>query len=148
MLPRKDDSVTGTAMTTLVPSNLNIVRSISTAWERGDYSSVAWADSDIQFVIADGPEAGRRKGRAGLAPSLQEFGNAWQEYRSRVEEYCEVDDGVLVLTYATGRGKASGLEIGEKRANLFRLRAGKVTSLAVYWDRARALVDAGLAPAA
>jgi ketosteroid isomerase-like protein len=135
-------------MTRADKSNLDIVRSISSAWERGDYSEFEWADSDIQFVIADGPEAGRRTGQAGLAPSLQEFGSAWEEYRSRVEEYREVDDGVLVLTYATGRGKASGLEIGEQRANFFRLSAGKVTSLVVYWDRARALADAGLAQAA
>ena len=129
-------------------TDLNIVRSISSAWERGDYSSVDWAASDIQFVIADGPEAGHRTGRGGLAPSLHDFECAWEEYRSRVEEYREVEDGVLVLTYATGRGRASGVEIGERRANLFRLRAGKVTSLIVYWDRARALADAGLAPAA
>ena len=106
------------------------------------------ADSDIQFVIADGPEAGRCTGRADLAPSLQDFENAWDEYHSRVEEYRELDDGVLVLTYATGRGKASGVEIGERRANLFQLHDGKVTSLVVYWDRMRALADAGLAHAA
>jgi ketosteroid isomerase-like protein len=129
-------------------TNLSIVRSISSAWARGDYSSVEWADAEIQFVIADGPEAGRSTGPAGLAPSLEEFGDAWDEYRSRVEEYRELEDGVLVLTYATGRGKASGVEIGERRANLFRLHAGKVTSLVVYWDRARALADAGLAHAA
>jgi ketosteroid isomerase-like protein len=129
----------------VAPTNLNIVRSISTAWERGDYTSLEWADSEIEFVIADGPEAGQRTGRAGLAPSLQDFGNAWDEYSSRVEEYREVQDGVLVLTYATGRGKASGVEIGEKRANLFRLREGKVTSLVVYWNRAQAIADAGLA---
>jgi ketosteroid isomerase-like protein len=126
-------------------SNLNIVRSISSAWERGDYSSLEWADAEIEFVIADGPEAGHRTGLAGLAPSLQEFGNAWEDYHSSVEEYREVDDGVLVLTYATGRGRASGVEIGERRANLFQLRSGKVTSLVVYWDRARALADAGFA---
>jgi ketosteroid isomerase-like protein len=129
-------------------SNLSIVRSIADAWERGDYSSVEWAHSDIQFVIADGPEAGRRTGRAGLAPSLQEFENAWDEYHSRVEEYRELDDRVLVLTYATGRGKSSGVEIGERRANLFQLRGGKVTSLVVYWDRTQALADAGIAHAA
>lgn len=125
-------------------NNLNIVRSISTAWEQGDYSSTEWADSEIRFQIADGPEAGLSTGHDGLAPSLEEFGSAWDEYHSRVEEYREVEDGVLVLTYATGRGKASGVEIGGHRANLFHLRAGKVTSLVVYWDRARALADVGL----
>ena len=101
---------------------------------------VGWL-SAIEFVIADGPEAGQRTGLAGLAPSLHEFENAWDEYRSRVEEYREVDDGVLVLTYATGRGKASGVEIGERRANLFHLHAGKVTSLIVYWNRAEKRLD-------
>ncbi len=135
-------------MTTPAASNLNIVRSIASAWERGDYTSVEWADTDFQFVIADGPEAGRRTGLAGLAPSLLEFDSAWEEYRSEVEEYRELEDGVLVLTYASGRGKASGVPIGERRANRFRLRDGKVTSLVVYWDRERALADAGLSAAA
>jgi ketosteroid isomerase-like protein len=148
MLPRKEDFMSSRAIPHATRSNLNIVRSISSAWERGDYSSLEWADSEIEFVIADGPEAGHRTGLAGLAPSLREFGNAWDNYRSRVEEYREVDDGVLVLTYATGRGRASGVEIGERRANLFQLRSGKVTSLIVYWDRTRALADAGLALAA
>jgi ketosteroid isomerase-like protein len=148
MLSRKDDSMMVHETSDVEQSNLSIVRAISSAWERGDYSSVEWADSEIQFVIADGPEAGSSTGQAALAPSLQEFGNAWEEYRSRVEEYRELEDGVLVLTYATGRGRASGLEIGERRANLFRLHAGKVTSLVVYWNRARALADAGRALAA
>jgi ketosteroid isomerase-like protein len=135
-------------MTTLAAANLNIVRSISAAWESGDYTSVEWADPEIRFVIADGPDAGQRRGRAGLAPTLREFGNAWEEYRSEVEEFRELDDGVLVLTYASGRGRASGVEIGERRANRFHLRDGKVTSLVVYWDRERALAEAGLVSAA
>jgi ketosteroid isomerase-like protein len=52
---------------------------------------------------------------------------------------------VVVLTHAFGRGKASGAEIRERRANLFRLRGGKVTKLVVYWNRERALADLGLA---
>jgi ketosteroid isomerase-like protein len=136
---------TGAATVRTASHNVDIVRSISSAWERGDYSSVEWADAEIEFVIADGPEPGRMRGRAVLGPSLLEFGSAWEDYHSEVEEYREIDDGVLALTYASGRGRLSGVEIGEKRANVFYLRDGKVTDLVVYWDRERALADVGVA---
>jgi ketosteroid isomerase-like protein len=128
-------------------SNLELVRSIAEAWARGCYSSVEWAHPEIEFVIADGPEPGRLTGRTVLAPKLVEFQNAWEEYHSEAVEYRELDDErVLVLTYASGRAKASGLEIGQMRANLFHVQGGKVTRLVAYWDRERAFADLGLAP--
>ena len=38
--------------------NLDLVCSIYTAWERGNYSSGEWQHAEIEFVIADGPTPG------------------------------------------------------------------------------------------
>jgi ketosteroid isomerase-like protein len=133
-------------------ANLNLVRSIYAAWERGDYSSTEWADPEIEFVIADGPDPASWTGLAGMAEGWRGFLTAWEDYHFEAEEYRELDDErVLVLLQLSGRGNTSGLELGQMRAkgaNLFHVRGGKVTRLVVYFDRERALADLGLAPEA
>jgi len=49
-----------------------------------------------------------------------------------------------VLTHASARGKASGMAIIQKGAELFEIHAGKVTRIVTYFDRANALADLGL----
>jgi ketosteroid isomerase-like protein len=129
-------------------ANLELVRSIRAAWERGDYSSAKWAHPDIEFVIADGPAPGRWTGLAGMAQGFRSFVSAWEEFHAEADEYRELKgDHVLVLGQMGGRGKSSGLELGEMRARgatLYQLREGKVTKLVVYFDTERALADLGL----
>jgi ketosteroid isomerase-like protein len=131
-------------------AHLDLVRSIFSAWERGDYGSVEWAHPEIEFVIADGPTAGQWNGLAGMEEGFRDFLSAWEEHRAGAEEFREVDDErVLVLVRVIARGKASGLELGQMRAkgaSLFQFREGKVTRLVCYFDRKRALADLGPAP--
>ena len=128
--------------------NVDLVRSMYAAWERGDYSATEWAHPEIEYIIADGPAPGSWSGLAGMASGWRDFLGAWQEYRSEVEEYRVIDDErVLVLMRATGRAKTSGLELGQmgsRGAVVFHLRGGKVTRLVSYMDRENALADLGL----
>ena len=128
--------------------NVGIARSIYAAWERGDFSSADWADPGIETVIADGPAPGRSTGVSGAAELWGNFLNAWEGYRSQAEEYRELDDErVLVLISRTGRGKRSGIELGEiasEGAVLYHIQGGRVTRQVVYVDRANAFADLGL----
>jgi ketosteroid isomerase-like protein len=128
---------------------LELVRSIYAAWERGDFSSAAWADPEIEFVLADGP-SGRETwtGLARLREGYRDYLSAWDAYRVEADEFRELDrERVLVLVRRSGRGRTSGLDLGQMRtpgAAVFHLREGKVTTLIAYGNRERALADLGL----
>jgi ketosteroid isomerase-like protein len=130
--------------------NVELVRAICAPWEHGDYSSAEWAHPEIEVVNPDGPTPGSWRGLVGMAEAYRGFLSAWDDVRTDVEEYRDVDsERVLVLTHTSGRGKTSGLELGPISANtavLFHFRGGKVTRLVLYWERAHALADLGLTP--
>jgi ketosteroid isomerase-like protein len=132
----------------MASANVDLARSLYAAWERGDWSSAQWAHPDIEYVIADGPSPGSWTGLAGLAEGRRTFLGAWEGLSIKATEYRELDDErVLVLHDFSGRGKTSGLEIGQmaaKGASLFHIRGGKVTRAVTYLDRERALADVGL----
>jgi 2-(1,2-epoxy-1,2-dihydrophenyl)acetyl-CoA isomerase len=135
----------------MASANVDLVRSIYEAWERGDFSADEWADPEIEFVRADTPEAGRWRGLDGMATAFREFLSAWEKISIEATQYQEVDDErVLVLAHFRGRGKTSGVDLGQvwtKAASLFQVRNAKVTKLVVYADYERALADLGSASA-
>ena len=128
--------------------NLDLVRSLFAVWERGDYSSAEWAHPEIEYVFADGPSPGSWTGVAGMAEGLRDFASAWDQLLTKAEEFRELDaERILVLTYYAGRGKTSGLEVGQTRtegAHLLHLREGKVIRYVVWFNREHALADLGL----
>jgi len=127
--------------------NVEIVRPIYAAWERGDFTSAEWADPEIEFVAADSFDAGSVTGLAEMAAAWHDWLGTWEEYRVEVDEYRDLDDErILVLMHHCGRGKTSGLDVGQTGtknagANLLHVRDGRVTRIVLYWDRERALVD-------
>jgi ketosteroid isomerase-like protein len=132
-----------------VSENLDLVRSIYTDWERGDFSRADWADSDIAFVICGGPAPGSWRGPVEMARAWRDYLSTWEDYRAALDTYREIDDDrTLVLgRRRAGRAKASGVDaahLDQRTALLFEVHDGKVTRLVLYSDRARALADLGL----
>lgn len=137
----------------MASTNLDLVRSLYAAWERGDFTRTDWAHSEIEFAFVDGPAPGSWKGLAGMVEGFRDWLRAWEGWRVAADEYRELDDErVLVLVSVAGRGKTSGMEVGEtgakqvraNMASLFHVREGKVTKLINYFDYGRALADLGL----
>jgi hypothetical protein len=83
-----------------------------------------------------------------MAAAWREWLSAWQDFHVEADEYRELDEErVLVLLRFAGKGKTSGLEIGQvwtKGASVFQIREDVVTRLFLYTDHQRALADLGL----
>ena len=82
-----------------------------------------------------------------MAATMRSILNTWENARIEAEEYTELEDErVLVLNHLSGRGKTSGLDVGQMKRNgaaILHLRDGRVTRYVSYNDRDRALADLG-----
>jgi hypothetical protein len=126
------------------------VRSIYAARESGDYSSIDWADPQIEYVLVDGPSPGAFTGLSELTRATRELLSPWEDVRIVVDAYRELDgERVLVLLRMDLRGKTSGLELDAPRwtrgAEVVQIKDGRVTRIVKHFERDRGLVDLGLA---
>ena len=132
----------------MASANVDLVRSIFAAWERGDFSSAEWAHPEIEYVGAGGPEPGVVSGKAGMAEGFRNWLSTWEEFRLEADEYRALDtERVLVLDRFSGRGKTSGLDLGQIQSEgawLFHVRDGRVTRMVRYFARDDALQAVGL----
>jgi ketosteroid isomerase-like protein len=128
-------------------ANLDLVRSIYAASERGGPFPTEWAHPEIAFVIADGPEPSSGTGLGDAEDAWRDFVSPWKQFRPEVEDCRELDsERIVVLGRAVGQGKQSGLDLQLMRtefADVVHLRDGKVIKVVVYFDRDRALADLG-----
>jgi ketosteroid isomerase-like protein len=128
--------------------NVDLVRSIFDAWERGDFRSADWAAPEFEYAFADGPMPGSWKGLAGIAKAWGDFLGAWDYFRTEATEYRELDgERVLVVVHRRERRQlARPHSLDPDSAGLFHLRDGKVSKLVIYWDCRRAFADTGVWP--
>jgi ketosteroid isomerase-like protein len=124
--------------------NVEIVRGIYRAWQRGDFSSYDWADPAIEFHIRSGPDDAVHHGVEAMGRAWRDWLGAWEDFKTECPEFIDAGDEVLVLATFRGRGRASGLPIeGMPGAALFSLRDGKVVRLGTYTDPAEARQELG-----
>src|SRR5271163_2255736 len=132
----------------MTAANVDLVRSIYGAWEQGDFSRTSeWAHPEIECASFGGPASNGYTGLGAVEEGWSALLERIDGARPEAQEYRDVDDErVLVLGCLRGREKSSGADVEQLRANLFRIRDGKVVRLIFYWDRGRAFADLGLEP--
>jgi ketosteroid isomerase-like protein len=115
-------------------------------WRDGDPdTALDMLDPDVVFDFSGNVFNPRvLRGHDGYRQLMAEVAEVWDEVTFEVEELFPTDDGVLTFVVARLRGRASGVAIEDRVAQLFTLRDGKITRMQAYSDREEALEAAGL----
>jgi ketosteroid isomerase-like protein len=124
--------------------NVEIVKGIFAAWERGDFSFIGWADPEIEFDLP-GLMSGVTRGIEEMGHAFGEWLRAFSNFIVEVRGFRDAGDKVVVTLVFRGEGRGSGIPIDEiPGAAVLTLRNGKVVRIVGYTDPEAALDDAGI----
>ncbi len=117
-------------------------------FNRGDLDQLdALIDENMQATVpVTLPNAGVYLGHAGFRRMVEQWQEAWEDFRVEVESAePHGDDAVLVSVIQHGRGRGSGVEASMPAVYLMRVRAGRVVDwrMCATRDEALAHVVAG-----
>src|SRR3954468_15699513 len=124
--------------------NVEIVRGVYEGWARGDFTGGDAFHPDLRFEMPDWPEGTTAHGLEAMRDAWQGVLGAWDDFRAEPQKFIDAGEHVVVLNHVHARGKGSGMEVDADTATLWTVDAGKVVSLGLYWDAAKALEAAGL----
>src|SRR3954452_22510968 len=82
-------------------------------------------DPDVEWRPLDG-EGDVEHGHEGVRRAMERWLESWEGYWLRPEEFIEQGDEVIVLVREGGRGRASGVEIERRYANVWTFRGDRI----------------------
>ena len=122
---------------------LEIVKGIFRNWERGDFTSVEWADPGISYEVP-GPDP-EVHGIEEMQRSWLRFLQSYENLRIEATSFHPAGDTVVVEQTFHGKGRSSGIPLEEiAGAAVFTIRDGKVIRFRGYTNLPDALTDAGI----
>jgi|tagenome__1003787_1003787.scaffolds.fasta_scaffold18988588_2 ketosteroid isomerase-like protein len=127
--------------------NVKIVGRFVAAWARDDLAAAAeLAHPEVeQHPTVGGVERGRvLRGVDEIRQDYERVEETWDEHRVEPEKIIDAGDRVVLFQREFQRGKSSGVELEIEAAVIFDLRAGRITRVQGYMDRAAALEAVGL----
>jgi ketosteroid isomerase-like protein len=127
--------------------NVEVVRAVFEAWERGGVEAVAefW-DPEIDWRAAEGglDDVGVMRGVDAMRAYVNDWLDNFDDVHFEAEELIDAGDQVVAMQRVTARAKGSGVETELRYAVVNTIRDGKVVRGREYWTRDEALHAVGL----
>jgi ketosteroid isomerase-like protein len=128
--------------------NVEIAKRAVDAFNRRDvdtlFAELATPDFEWFPALTMALEGGGYRGREGVEEFAADTRENWEEMQTVPEEFRDLGDRVLLLGRMQGRGKGSGAQVDAPIANILDFRGGRIWRSRVYFDRAEAVLAAGL----
>jgi ketosteroid isomerase-like protein len=123
---------------------LQIARSAIAAYNVGDYRALLeLINEDVVATIPVGlANAGVYRGHEGFRRMMDDWRDAWVEFRVEAEEPFLAGDAIVVPVRHAGRGRGSGIEISLDVFHVAHFRDNRVASWRLCGSREEALAHA------
>ena len=99
---------------------------------------------EIEVHDHDIPDAGTYQGHDGFRRWVEDWGNAWEAYSMRPENFIEAGDRIVVFIHMTATGGGSGVTLRRQDAMVYEVRDGLIVRLDYFNNQRDALAAAGL----
>jgi ketosteroid isomerase-like protein len=131
---------TGASPGTTSEDGVAILERLFDAWNRDDTkAALDLFDPQVEWRTIEGTYYGLD----GLVKHWNEWTEPWEDHRVQGEEFIPAGDKVLAVVRVAGRGRLSGVEVGQRIFHVYALRDGRIVELQEYLDRDEALEAVG-----
>jgi ketosteroid isomerase-like protein len=118
--------------------NVDLVRRSFDAFDRGDVAAAIEPFSPDAEIRRVEPELATWRGPAGFLEALRDWTEGFDEFEARGEEFIDAGDAVVVRVHQRARGQTSGAVVEADFWFVHRISDGRVVSLEMYADEAKA----------
>jgi ketosteroid isomerase-like protein len=127
-------------------SNIEIVRRMNAAFNRGDERWVGFYDPDVEFrTPPEWPEESVYIGHDGIRHAAGLWAASFNEYEWTIDRLVDAADCVVALHHHRGRIGDSGAWVERPLGAVYFLRDGKIVRVLSFFSWVEALEAAGVA---
>jgi len=125
--------------------NVDVVRSLMTAWEAGDYDTAMSFYSEHAMYEPGSPATGAAQftGRASVEEGLADWFRTFDRYWTETLRLIDAGDHVVQLVREGGRGKVSGVPVEAQSALVYTFRSGEIVRVLGFSTHQAALEAVG-----